>query len=150
MKKFAFRLERVLQLRVTAEQEQARQLADARREEESCRGVLEASAERLRSAHEQMASIHAGHGVAGLLGNMSLPLEVLRARLDADAARHAAALQRLETARAAYDVARQERMAMERLRDQRRAAWEKDVARHEQAALDEVALRVSGAQELGA
>lgn len=147
MKKFSFRLERVRQLRVAAEQEAARGLADARGLEDACREAVDAGMARLRDALAQVVTMHTASGAAGMLGNLHLPLDVLRARLDADTVRLQEAGKAVETARLAYDAARQDRMALDRLHDQRRAEWEREVARHEQAALDEVALRMSGQSE---
>jgi len=143
MKKFSFRLERVLQLRVMAEQERAAALAEARAAEAAARADAEGCAAMFAEAVEQVAAMRTAVSQAGTLGNLHLPLEAAAARASAAAARHRETQAALEAVRVGWEEARQARMAIEKLRDQRRAQWEQDVAKYEQAGLDEIAIRMA-------
>ena len=70
MKNFSFRLERVLQLRLLAEQAQARRLADARQAEAERRLFSEAGAARVAEAIVQMGATPAELRTAGTLSNL--------------------------------------------------------------------------------
>lgn len=141
MKGFSFRLERVLQLRIVAEQAQARRLADARILEAEQRLFSEAGAARVTEAIEQLAATPSDLRTAGTLSNLVLTVEAARARAAAAAASHRESLARLESEITSYDESRQARRAIERLREQKLEAWQRQADHVEQAAIDEVALR---------
>ena len=149
MKTFSFRLDRVLQLRIRAEQEQGKRLAEAQQAETERRLISEAAAARVAEAIEQLSSTATDLRTAGTLSNLMLTLEAARARSEAAAASHREAVLRAEAERASFDAARQARRAIERLREQRHEAWEQEVGRVEQQALDEVALRMQQSQAAG-
>jgi flagellar export protein FliJ len=142
MKNFSFRLERVLQLRVAAEQAQARRVADARQDEAACRRLADQAAALVADAIDQIAATPASLSTAGNLGNVMLVLESARARSAAAAAAHREAAAKLEIELLSFEQARQARRAIEKLREQRYAQWQSDATRAEQQLTDEVALRI--------
>jgi flagellar export protein FliJ len=148
MKPFSFRLERVLQLRLAAEQSQAGRVADARRDEAERRLQAEATAALVAEAIEQMSATPSGLCTAGTLGNLMLVLEGARARAASAAGAHRDAVARLEIEQLSFEQARQARRAIEKLREQRYAEWQSDAVRAEQRLTDEVALRVPRAQRV--
>ncbi len=156
MKRFTFRLERLLQLREAAEQERARELASARQEEAARRGEAEEAARRLEDARRQAAEARPGYMQAGTLRNLELSLGALTLQRQAAAQQHEQSLERLEAERQQYEAARRDRRVIERLREQRHAAWGEEYNRWEQGILDETAsMRSSrtsgpGSQEGGA
>lgn len=150
MKRFSFRLERVLQLREAAEREQARALADAVRAEEEHRArVLEAEA-RLSEARTQFRQTPRELSQAGTLQNLELAIEALALQQRDLAGNHEEALARLEAERHQFEQARMARRVIERLREQRREAWGEELSRHEQALSDEVGLQRSQPDARGA
>lgn len=142
MKRFSFRLERLLQLRVMEEQDRARALAEARDAADDARRESEVSAERLADTAEQLAATPPDMRTAGTLRNMMLTLEAAQERAESSAAAHQEAQGRLDGEQTVFDRARQERRTIERLREQGQAAWEDEVVQDEQKQLDEVAQRM--------
>lgn len=143
MKRFTFRLERLLQLREAAEQERARELASARHEEEARRSDVEEAARRLEDARRQAAEAHPGYMQAGTLRNLELSIGALTVQRQAAAQQHEQSLERLEAERSQFEQARMARRVIERLREQRREAWGEELSRHEQGVSDEVGLQRS-------
>ena len=145
MKRFIFRLARVLQLRVAAEREQARQLALVIREEEVRRVAYQESAWRLEEAIAQLRGTPRELSTAGTLRNLELTVLALAAERDARGGAHQEALSRVEAERQRFDQARIARLAIERLRERRWEAWGEEAAREEQREHDEAAVRRTGA-----
>lgn len=140
MKRFRFGLDRLLDLRRSAEQERAQALGAARREEEEHRRSLDACAERLQRAADQLPGPRAALP-AGALRNLSLTVEALVRQAEAAAASHAAAAREVEQHQHRFQHARAERRVVELLREHRFAAWAREASREEQKVLDEIALR---------
>ncbi len=149
MKNFSFRLERVLQLRILAEQAQGRRLAEARQVEAERRLVSEAGVARVAEAIQQLAATPQELRTAGSLSNLILTVEATRARAAAATAEHREALGRLDAEITSFEESRQARRAIERLREQRLESWQRETERAEQGAMDEVALRRTHAQGAG-
>jgi flagellar export protein FliJ len=140
MKRFRFRLDRVLALRVAAEKEEGRLLGEAARLEEAQRRAADAGAARHRAAEQQVAGQHDQPQAAGTFINLGHALGQVAAESAAQTELHRAALARFDTLRERYDAARVRRRILERLRDQRHAAWRTEAAREEQRVIDEAAL----------
>jgi flagellar export protein FliJ len=141
MKQFRFRLERVLDLRMAAEREQARRLGEAHRHEEEQRQVVEKSVAHVGEITRQLAETPRELSTAGMLRNLLLTLEAAKAAAETAEQAHREAAARVDVETESFGRARQDRRAVERLREHRREAWEQDAARSEQQAQDEVALR---------
>lgn len=141
MKRFAFRLARLLDLREAEEKEQARLLGAALREEEARRIEVEASDARLAEAREQYASTPRDLSQAGTLRNLELTIEALAVENAELATRHEEALARVVAGRQAFEQARVARRVLERLREHRKEAWGAELSRYEQALSDEAALQ---------
>ncbi len=140
MKRFAFRLERVLELRQAAEKERARELAQALNEEEAGREALRQGMASLAEARAQLFDT-TGTGLrAGTLRNLELSVSALARQADDLQASHEQSLDRVEAERQHYEQARQDRRVLERLREQRRQAWAGEYQRWEQGISDETAL----------
>ena len=118
MKNFSFRLERVLQLRLAAEQAQARRLGEARRVEAERRIFSEAGGRAGAEAIAQMAATPTDLRTAGTFSNLILTVEAARARAAAATAAHREALASLESEITSFEEARQARRAIERLKEQ--------------------------------
>lgn len=142
MKRFHFRLDRLLQLRSVAEQERARALGRARQHAAERREVAEASARHVLEVVQQLAATPSDLRTAGTLRNLMLTLDAAKLAQTAAEQAHVEAEAALTAELASYDEARQARRALERLRDERRAAWEREAGRVEQQTVDEVALRM--------
>ena len=151
MKRFAFRLDRLLQLRALAEREQARALALALREEERRRAAVRLSEAELAQARAQFAVTPRELSQAGTLQNLELTVLALAERVNSLSREHEESLERVESERHQFEQARMARRVIERLREQRREAWTGEVARWEQRVADETAIqRASGRpQETG-
>jgi len=141
MKKFRFRLDRVLSLRERAEQERAQQMAIARASEES---------ERERLAHARDALARAGDAAtpspgtairAGALRNARLSVDAARGALDSCHDAHRRAIEHMVREEVRFGEARRDRRVLERLKERRLADWREDVDGAEQGAIDEIAQR---------
>ena len=139
MKRFTFRLERLLQLRETEEQEQARQLGAARRAEEEARILAERGKARLEEARDQYGRISQAPAQAGLLRNLELSVEQLTHQYALLSEAHAKSEVKVEAERALFEEARMAKRVIERLKEQRREAWNQELARYEQGLSDETA-----------
>jgi flagellar export protein FliJ len=139
MKGFVFRLERLLELRSTAERERAQALGQAMRKEETQRQALEDASERLGSCGDQIAGVLDNVAPAGALTNLRLAIEAAMREVDSAALSHQAALDQMQQERELFSQARVERRVVERLREKRRATWTEEASRAEQSELDSVA-----------
>lgn len=146
MKRFRFRLDRVLQLRENTEDEAARLVAAARSDAEAAAAEASAAEKALLHAVAQ-ASEMAQLTTAGVLGAMRYSLESARTRTRLAADARLAAEQRLEQALAVWQAARADRQALDKLKTQRHDAWTAEANRAEQAEIDDVALRGAAARE---
>jgi flagellar export protein FliJ len=141
MKRFTFRLERLLQLREAAERAQARLLAQALREEAAHREAVRESELRLAEARAQYAMTPKDLSQAGTLRNLELALDALAEQARGLSLIHEQSLERVETERHGFEQARMARRVIERLREQRREAWGEELVRFEQHESDENALQ---------
>ncbi len=149
MKRFAFRLERLLQLREASEKERARELGQARREEEARRAAVMESEARLIEAREQFQTTPRELSQAGTLQNLELAMESLSENVRRLSETHEQSLERLEAERQQFEQARMARRVIERLREHRRLAWGEELSRYEQGVSDETALQRSQPREGG-
>lgn len=149
MKRFTFRLERLLQLREASEKERARELAQASREEEMRRAAVVESEARLLEARAQFQSTPRELSQAGTLQNLELAMESLSANVRQLSETHEQSLERVQAERQQFDQARMARRVIERLREHRRLAWGEEFARHEQRISDETAVQRSQPREGG-
>jgi flagellar export protein FliJ len=143
MKRFAFRLERLLQLREAAEKERARELGTALRAEEATRRAVRESEARLLQARAQFETTPRELSQAGTLQNLELTIDSLASTLQQLSESHEQSLERLEAERHQFEQARMARRVIERLREHRRVAWGAELSRYEQHASDEVGLQRS-------
>jgi flagellar export protein FliJ len=139
MKGFVFRLERLLQLRSSAERERAQVFGQAMRKEETQRQALQQASERLGSCGEQIAGVLDSVAPAGALTNLGLAIEAAVRQVELAETSHQAALDQVRQERELFSQARVERRVVERLREKRRAAWTEEAARVEQSEQDSVA-----------
>ena len=143
MKRFTFRLQRLLELRSAVERDQARHLAEARQAEAERLRLLRASQERLDSAAGQPMSGPFEQTTAGNLVNRDLALNRLAAEAAAADAEHSKSSAAAEQEQVKYSEAATARMAVEKLREQRLAAWNEEANRVDQHETDETAIRLS-------
>jgi len=143
MKRFAFRLERLLQLREASEKERARELGQASREEERRRAAVLESEARLIEARAQFKTTPRELSQAGTLQNLELTMESLSANVRQLSETHEQSLERLEAERHQFEQARKARRVIERLREHRRVAWGEEHSRYEQRVSDETARQRS-------
>jgi flagellar export protein FliJ len=139
VKRFVFRLERLLQFRARAEREQAQVLGLALREEEGRRDAMEQAADRLGRIGEQLAEGSASITSAGTLCNLGLTVKAAVGEIEAAERSHREALDKVETEQERYGVARKERRVVERLREHRQETWTADFKRYEQQEQDGLA-----------
>jgi flagellar export protein FliJ len=139
MRGFVFRLERLLQLRSSAERERAQALGQAMRAEETQRLALEEASERLGNCGDQIAGVLDSVAPAGALTNLRLAIEAAMRQVDSAALSHQAALDQMQQERELFSQARVERRVVERLREKRHAAWTEEASRVEQSEQDSIA-----------
>lgn len=143
MKRFRFRLERVLRARRITERERRRELAEAIGEADRIEAELNAAAEARREAETQIASLRTESAAAGVQSALESALRSIRRRAAVHAASYAKAMNEVERARATMVKARGEAESLEKLRAKHRAEWEQEVSRADQKANDEVAARMA-------
>lgn len=150
MKRFSFRLERLLQIREAAEQEQARLLGVALHDEEMAKQIAADARAKLDESRGQYARISVAPAQAGLLRNLELSIEQLSHQANLLREAHGKTLEKVDEARAAFEEARMAKRVIERLKEQRREAWTQELARYEQSLSDETAsflARENGREE---
>ena len=150
MKRFRFRLQKVLDLRAAVEKEKAGKLAEARRNAAEARRARD-DLESVRNAgREVLTSSHGSGGSVGHLLNLEYVLEKMESYLaEADAA-CAAADEDVESTLKEYHEASQERRTLDQLREKRLEVWKKEANRQEQKAIDEVAITRFGRDQAAA
>lgn len=142
MKRFRFRLERLLALREQAERIEAAALGGAMRDEERERERLARATESELRAAEQAAAIgESGTQTAGERAHLDLMRDVAARAVDAAGEGVTAASSRTAAAREAFGAKRKDRRTVERLKDQREAAWHEELGREERKTMDDVAQR---------
>jgi len=140
MKRFKFRLDRVLQLRQMAEDEAAREVTLAQQAAE--RTALEAGAAERALLHAVAQTADYAQGTTvGVLSAMRMSLDGARERVRLTNEMLVQSQQVVERRLEAWRTARGEREALEKLKTQRKDVWTSEVNRAEQADIDEVALR---------
>ena len=144
MKAFSFRLDRLLRLKADAEQQQARVMGNAAREEAVLEQLCVDQAGYVADVGVR-ASPRAGQPTsAGVLRALHLTTLAARNQLaDAERARMEARTL-ADTERARLSEARRERRTLERLKENQKAAWGQDLVRDERKTMDEVASRARG------
>jgi flagellar export protein FliJ len=144
MKSFSFRLARILKLRETAEQAQARRFGEAARDEMDRDREAAEQAAYLEQVGERLAP-PAGHRTsAGLLRVLKLTSEAAASQLaDAEQAREAAQV-KAETERVELARTRVERKTLERLKEQQYVNWREAADRRDRKEMDEIASRPRG------
>ncbi len=146
MKRFEFRLERLLQLRASAERQQARMLSESLQTEEHKRRALEEVVARHEEAQRQLE--RHGKTLAGTLVNLVWTVDAFATQEQVAGEELRNATRQAGVERERFRQAHQARRVLERLRERRRVGWEIAGMREEQAMMDEVAalqVRRSGA-----
>jgi flagellar export protein FliJ len=141
VKRFAFRLERLLGLRAVAERERARAMGDRSRDATEAERLAVASAARERDAAHRAQQAGIRPTPAGAMTNLGTALDRIAEERVVRIAEQAAADAELELARLAYQAARADRRVLERLREIRHADWHTADGREDQKIMDEIALR---------
>jgi len=139
MKRFAFRLERLLQLRERAERTQAAELGAAMRAEETQRQSLELAEEALERAAGQGAHAANEPLTAGTLQSMEIAKQAMATRVEAEAEALTAATEKRGVEQAVWQDKRRDRRAVEKLKEKRLETWREDVSRDEQKTIDGLA-----------
>jgi flagellar FliJ protein len=139
MKRFIFRLDRLLSLRSRAEREQARALAGALREEEARRAALAEAAARLDRSCNQMAEAAGSVARAGTLCHLGLAMARAAESVRSAEETHQEAVDCVEAEQDRFGQARKDKRVIERLRERRSDSWRAEVERHEQREMDSVA-----------
>jgi flagellar FliJ protein len=141
MKRFAFRLERIRQLRERAERERAAALGLAVREERTrAESLANAEREFERTGESAAEASRAETLPAGTLGNFDLARDVASRRIEDATQALEGARQRVEEERARHGEARRDLRVLERLKEKRLDAWREHVAREEQKESDGMTL----------
>ena len=137
---FRFRLERVRALRERREDTAKQELAGAMMRHRRCEDEVEAAATRLAGA--RAAQVDATRVASSATDMLARQAYLERAERAHQATRQDLQRQELELAqrREALVHAARDRQALERLKEHRRADHEREVARREGLALDEIAI----------
>lgn len=139
MKRFEFRLERLLQLRTSAERQQGRILSESLQVEEHKRRVFEKVVAGHEEAQRQLERYGSSKARAGTLVNLVRTVDAFTTQEQVASEELRNAARQVGAERDRYRQARQARRVLERLRERRRAGWEIESTREEQAMMDEVA-----------
>ena len=136
MKKFTFRLERLLQLRERAERTQAAELGAAMRAESEQREALDRASAALDRAARDAAAPANGTFVAGAWLGLDFAKSAVAGQVEVEqqALAQAAELRTLEQAR--WQDARQERRTVEKLKERRFESWREEISRDDQKTID--------------
>ena len=137
---FRFRLERVRALRERREDAAKQELAGAMQRHRHCEEEVQAAAARIASAHA--AQLDASRATSSATDFIARQAYLERAERAHQATRQDLQRRELELAqrREMLMKAAQERQALERLKENRRAEHEREVARKEGMMLDEIAI----------
>ena len=147
MKRFTYRLEKLLNIRASQELEQARTLGVALRLEKTERVRSEEIKARCDTARRQVQDVPARSLLAGTLVHLGKTVGQFSERAEAAEASHRDACLQLGTERDRYAEARKDRRVLERLKERRHDEWVGENSRTEQAAMDEIAARTSGGEK---
>ncbi len=142
MRRFSFRLDKLLRLKREAEDELAQRLAEVVRVAESKRIQASESETRKWDAEQQMVRLRSEPARAGALSAAERALRAVRGRAETDVRDHHTAFSEVERERGRFQTAQQERKSLERLREKQHAEWVVEMQRLEQAEIDEVAARM--------
>jgi flagellar export protein FliJ len=142
MKRFSFRLSRLLNVKHGLEQLEAKKLTEASETADQRLRAAEESNARKRAAEDQMTRVRQEPMAAGVMHVMERALRAVRGRAQADGRDYQSAIAEVETQRGRYLEARRERHALERLRDKQRRVWEQEVSSMEQKEMDGTASRI--------
>lgn len=138
MKGFVFRLQRVLQLRATKEQERAEVLGLAMRDEQRHRVSVTEASERLARCGDQLMQA-GGPATAGALRNLGLTVQAALDRVEAAEDSHRSAHDTVKDEQKRFGEARRDRRIIERLREKKKADWDMELSRQEQKEHDGLA-----------
>ena len=141
MKAFSFRLDRILRLRESAEQRQARAYGHAARLESELDRLCAEQATHLEQIGDRVAPAAGQHTSAGVLRLLSLTAEAAAQQLDLAHQDREEARQTASAERDRLAQARVERKSLERIRGNRHAAWKEAAGREDQKETDEIAAR---------
>lgn len=141
MKRFAFRLERLLRLRAREESDKARRLGQALSREEEARRAREAAADHLDRCSMQAGAAEGTVATAGVLRNLGMAVDAA-VRLARQAAEsHMETEEAVREVQEEYVEARREKRVIERLREREGKDWEEEHSREEQKDFDEIAIQ---------
>jgi flagellar export protein FliJ len=142
VKRFAFRLERVRELRERAERAQAAELGAAMRAEQERGQALGQARRALEIADEQAGAAPVDRSVAaGSLRNLDLARDAAARQVSAAGDRLREARARTGAEQEKYGEKRRDLRVVERLKEKRLETWREEVSRDEQKTIDGVALR---------
>ena len=140
MKRFAFRLERLRELRERAARARAAELGHAMRDEQARQSAFDHARNELERAGTQAALLPAGGPVtAGLLQNLERARDAAEGRVDEAAESLRTANERVGEERDRYGEARRDLRVVEKLKEKRFDAWRQQGAREERKESDEAA-----------
>jgi flagellar FliJ protein len=148
VKRFAFRLERIRELRERAERERAAALGHAMRAEQESLDALGQARRAFERAGESAAKTAETQVLpAGTLGNFDLSRDAASVRIDAAGQELDAARVRVDAEQELYGVARRDLRVVDRLKEKRFEAWREAGAREDQKETDSVALNRHSTKE---
>jgi flagellar export protein FliJ len=142
VKRFAFRLDRVLDIRVVEEKEQAGRMADAARVVQERAEEAERCQRRERDAEDQLVRSRGERAPAGTLALLDRTMQSVRQKAQRATREHQEAIARFEIERLKYAEASKRRRSLERLRAHRLEEWKAEDNRRDQRETDEVAARM--------
>jgi flagellar export protein FliJ len=131
---FIFRLEQLFQLRAKMEQQRAKALARAVRDEQDRRAAVDAANAMLERCGDQIGA--QGVATAGALRNLGLTVEAAARQLEQASGAHRAAVDAVGEQEQRFGEARRDRRVIERLRERRQAAFDVERSRAEQKEID--------------
>ena len=142
MKRFVFRLERLLRIRRGEEDREVRRLAEAMAAESDLVAETERRAQERRRAEGQIGNLRTEDGTAGTLLLQELALRGRRRHEALSRAELQQQREQVEIRRKQFLEVRSRRMSLEKLRQRRRDAWETELTRADQRENDEIAARL--------
>ena len=141
MKRFTFRLDRMLRLRSQEENDKARTLGEARREEDEAREAAARAGAHLEQCRVQQPEADATTRPAGLLHQLNRTIDAAAKALRAAEDEQSSRAEAVQDAEEEFGEARRERRVMERLRDHSKEDFDQETNREQRKENDGIAIQ---------
>lgn len=137
---FRFPLEKVLELRMEEEQQQAKLMADARRDAKAAREAVRNLEALRKESRQRLAQAHSAGRSVGQLRNLEWILQRMDSELGEAEGRASDADREAGRRLKEFQEAVMKRQSLDKLRERKHAAWSEDERLRDRKAMDDAAL----------